>query len=153
MLIKVITYDQHVKEILTECQLDQSDIEKTTHITLLGYYTEEILIGTVALEIYNHHALLRSLAVTKTKQGHGVGHALVKAAEAYALTHNIQQLYLLTITAATFFEQLGYIKLPRTEHQKPLRLPVNLLLYAPLLRLLCIVYSHTLNVCCNEKEL
>lgn len=118
MLIKVITYDQHVKEILTECQLDQSDIEKTTHITLLGYYTEEILIGTVALEIYNHHALLRSLAVTKTKQGHGVGHALVKAAEAYALTHNIQQLYLLTITAVTFFEQLGYIKLPRTEAPK-----------------------------------
>lgn len=63
--------------------------------------------GVVGLEVYGKVALLRSLAVSATSRGNGYGKDLVARAERYAQSLGVTEIYLLTTTAATFFEQLG----------------------------------------------
>jgi len=52
--------------------------------------------------------LLRSLAVDASVRGRGCARALVAAAERYARGRGVRRIYLLTTTAAKFFERLGY---------------------------------------------
>jgi amino-acid N-acetyltransferase len=71
--------------------------------------------GLVGVEIYGADALLRSLAVAETARTRGVGSALVKHAEGYAVSRHVNAIYLLTTTAETFFEQRGYRRVDRTQ--------------------------------------
>ena len=66
------------------------------------------LLGCAALELYDQAALLRSVAVTATQRGYGVGQALTAAALGLARQHGIQQVYLLTETAPDFFVRFGF---------------------------------------------
>lgn len=66
------------------------------------------LFGCIGLEMYGENGLLRSLVVERSKQKIGLGQQLVSALEKYAHKNNIQRLYLLTTTAAKFFEKCGY---------------------------------------------
>ena len=61
------------------------------------------IIGCVALEPYGNAALLRSLAVTLSRRGHGVGQHLTLAALDLARQRRLAAVYLLTTTAADFF--------------------------------------------------
>ena len=65
-------------------------------------------IGVVGLEVYGSNALLRSLAVEPQHRSRGLGAGLVDAIESEARRRGVTALYLLTTTAATFFERLGY---------------------------------------------
>jgi amino-acid N-acetyltransferase len=69
--------------------------------------------GVVGLEIYDKVALLRSLAVSADSRRNGYGKALVAQAERYARSRGVTGIYLLTTTAAEFFERLGYKKTDR----------------------------------------
>ena len=51
---------------------------------------------------------MRSLVVSRAARGSGVGAALVAALEAACWDRGIQELWLLTIDADSFFEKLGY---------------------------------------------
>ena len=64
--------------------------------------------GVVGLEVYDEVALLRSLAVSTKSRGNGYGKELVSHAEGYAQSLGVKAVYLLTTTAADFFQQLGY---------------------------------------------
>ncbi len=66
------------------------------------------LIGCVGLEVYENHALLRSLAVHPNFQRKGIGKRLVGRITEYAKVRGIDQLYLLTETAQGFFRDLGF---------------------------------------------
>lgn len=72
-----------------------------------------IVVGAAAIERYGSDALLRSVVVDPGLRRTGVGHALVAAAEALAAGLGIRDLYLLTETAAEWFERLGYAVLDR----------------------------------------
>jgi len=71
--------------------------------------------GLVGLEICGDDALLRSLAVSESDRGRGLGSALVRRAEDYAAARRVKQIYLLTTTAEDFFSRLGYSRMDRTE--------------------------------------
>ncbi len=86
-----------------------------------GYGSAERLSGVVGLEIYGRIARLRSLAVDRSSRGLGVGKALVSAAEAYAESRQVRELYLLTTGAERFFERLGYQRLEREAAPEPIR--------------------------------
>jgi amino-acid N-acetyltransferase len=74
------------------------------------------IIGCVALERYGSLALLRSLAVTSSRRGHGVGQQLVVAALDLARQHRVAAVYLLTTTAADFFtSHFGFRPIGRAE--------------------------------------
>jgi amino-acid N-acetyltransferase len=75
----------------------------------------------VGLEIYATDALLRSLVVVPDARTQGVGSAMVRHAENYAAARQVQGLYLLTTTAESFFERLGYRRIDRTQAPPSIR--------------------------------
>jgi amino-acid N-acetyltransferase len=70
--------------------------------------------GLVGLEIFGPDALLRSLIVAASARNQGHGAALVKHAEDHAAAKGVRAIYLLTMTAETFFERRGYRRVERT---------------------------------------
>ena len=68
----------------------------------------EVCVGVVGLEVHGSHALLRSLAVERRHRSRGLGARLVHAIETEARARGVAALYLLTTTATTFFERVGY---------------------------------------------
>jgi len=71
------------------------------------------LAGAVGLEIYGGDALLRSLVVAPSQRGSGTGRALVREIGALARDRGVARLYLLTTTAAEFFERVGFVRTGR----------------------------------------
>ena len=69
--------------------------------------------GLVGLELFGHVALLRSLVVSPDTRSSGMGTALVRYAESYALSQGARTLFLLTTTAEGFFARLGYLHATR----------------------------------------
>ena len=69
--------------------------------------------GVVGLEPIGRVALLRSLAVHPSTQEQGYGSALVQAAETQGRSQGVETLYLLTTTAASFFQKRGYDSISR----------------------------------------
>jgi amino-acid N-acetyltransferase len=66
------------------------------------------IVGAAALETYGPAALLRSVVVRPSSQGAGVGRALVSSIESMARGLGVDELFLLTETAADWFTRLGY---------------------------------------------
>lgn len=73
----------------------------------------ETLVGVAGMERYGDVALLRSLAVSAPHRGEGVGARLTDAVEQHARREGVRELYLLTTTAAGYFEQRGYRRIER----------------------------------------
>src|SRR5215470_13054434 len=73
----------------------------------------EHIVGTIGLEVYDDLALLRSLAVTPSRQHTGLGRALTGTALAYLMTRQFRAVYLLTTTAEAFFARHGFCLVAR----------------------------------------
>jgi amino-acid N-acetyltransferase len=71
------------------------------------------IVGTAGLEVYGNVALLRSVAVAPPQRRHGLGRRLVAAALGAARQRGVAQVALLTTTAASFFEHLGFRPITR----------------------------------------
>ena len=69
--------------------------------------------GLVGLELFGEVALLRSLAVSSTARGSGMGSALLEHAERHARSTGVNSMYLLTTTAEEFFARRGYSRTAR----------------------------------------
>jgi len=68
----------------------------------------DAVVGVAAAEQYGDVALLRSVAVAASERGHGLGLALTSDRIAHARQRGARAVYLLTTTAADFFERLGF---------------------------------------------
>ena len=79
------------------------------------------IAGLVGLEVHGGHGLLRSLVVAAPAQGWGLGKTLVRAVEARARARQIDRLFLLTTTAAGYFEARGYVRVERQALPGPIR--------------------------------
>ncbi|QNF32918.1 GNAT family N-acetyltransferase [Adhaeribacter swui] len=75
---------------------------------------QETLLGSCGLELYGTLALLRSLAVALHHQDQGLGAALLQATLDLAKTRGIKGVYLITNTAANFFEKRGFAPVERS---------------------------------------
>lgn len=96
-----------IQGLLKSCDLPYTDIEK--HIDNFVFIDDgNRLIGCVGLEVYGDFALLRSLAVDKEYQNQGWGKNLTKQILQYAQARHVKELYLLTTTAESFFQKLGF---------------------------------------------
>ena len=97
-----------IKQLLAGCDLLHEDItpELLEHF-LLGWDGAR-LVSVVGLEIKNHSALLRSLAVDAAYRNRRIAAGLVKKIEDYAKSLNVDRLYLLTLTAEAFFRKCDY---------------------------------------------
>lgn len=70
--------------------------------------------GYAGLECYGAEALLRSVVVIDTHRGMGLGRAISEAALRKAATCDARRVWLLTNTAADFFEKLGFTPCDRS---------------------------------------
>ncbi|MCU0569318.1 MAG: arsenic resistance N-acetyltransferase ArsN2 [Oculatellaceae cyanobacterium Prado106] len=65
-------------------------------------------VGIAGIEVYPPYGLLRSIVVAEAFRGQGYGHKLCQQILAQAKSLGIEELYLLTNTAADFFERIGF---------------------------------------------
>ena len=112
--MRPIEFESSVQGLLSSCHLPTGDLSSSSKVLLFGHSFERALTGVVGLELYGSDALLRSLAVTESQRGSGLGAALVSHAEKQAVARGAQAVYLLTTTASEFFERLGYSHTPRS---------------------------------------
>ncbi len=77
--------------------------------------------GIIGLETHGQYGLLRSLVVSSASQSKGAGTALVKHVEALACDLQLQEIYLLTETAESFFAKSGYEICARGDVAEPIK--------------------------------
>lgn len=77
--------------------------------------TAGTVVATAALEACGNHALLRSVAVSEAWRMRGLGRALVEQVVAQATVRGIDGLYLLTMTAETYFPRFGFSRVERAD--------------------------------------
>ena len=71
------------------------------------------VVAMAGMEIYGPDALLRSVAVDAAHRNQGLGHAVVDERLAWATAKGLKDVYLLTNTAADFFEDYGFESIDR----------------------------------------
>jgi amino-acid N-acetyltransferase len=98
---------QGVIELLLRCELPLNGARDH-----LADYTVAVdaegIVGVVGLEIYGTAALLRSVAVEPGRQNHGIGTLLLRHILDEAAHKGIDQIALLTTSAARFFVRFGF---------------------------------------------
>ena len=102
-----------IRQLLTLCGLPHEDLtpEHLSHFWVMK--EKGGIVGTVGLEIHGRSALLRSLAVDPCFRKRGFAQQLTEKAEGYATSLKIEELYLLTVTAESFFLKRGGQKIER----------------------------------------
>ncbi len=101
-----------INEILSDNNLRNDDLDlKNMHIYKLIHKKE--IIGTGTLEKRGDYALLRSVAIKENYKNKGLGKFFCNELLKISKEKNIKALYLLTTTAASFFESLGFIECQR----------------------------------------
>ncbi len=108
MKITAIKDISEVELLLRGCSLPNSDLQENYQVQLFGVYHNAQLIACVGVELYDNSALLRSLAVIPEYRKEGIGKKLSEYAEKYCKQNSVNKIYLLTETADTYFEKLGY---------------------------------------------
>ncbi len=108
-----------IRAMLEASGLPIDDIE--AHIPSFLLAKRDRMIGTVALEYAGSAALLRSLCVLPEYRGEAVGTRLLTAIEAEASSRGVRALYLLTTSAAAFFERHGFSPTARSLAPSSLR--------------------------------
>ena len=114
-MIRTIPVDDTARALLREAGLPVDDLVAPVGVQLSGVFDGDALVGVVGLERAGDDALLRSLAIAPDRRGTGLARALVASAEREAATQGVRCLYLLTTTAAEFFERLGYRRIARSD--------------------------------------
>jgi amino-acid N-acetyltransferase len=102
-----------VRRLLAAAQLPVADLSAAHLAHFFGCGPQDHPQGVGGVELHGSDALLRSLAVDDKRRGRGCGKALVAALEHHAREQGARHVYLLTTSAARFFEGLGYRMLAR----------------------------------------
>jgi amino-acid N-acetyltransferase len=105
---------EKIYALLTENHLPTDGLSEHVHSLLVASH-EDAIVGSAGLEVYGKAALLRSVAVAPERQGEGLGHKLTEAALVFAKQQGIEEIYLLTETAAAFFPRFGFVPSTRAE--------------------------------------
>lgn len=104
----------HVLKLLQACELPTADLDEDKLAGFLACGDPENPDGVIGLEVHSSCGLLRSLAVSLQSRNSGNGRVLVDALEHLASSNGIETLYLLTTTAESFFQNLGYRTVERS---------------------------------------
>ena len=101
--------EKEIVKLLSQAKLPAQDLtlEKLKHF-LVAKGKEGSVIGAIGVELYQDVGLLRSLVVHPSYRGKGLGKRLTREVESFAQQKRVKTLFLLTTTAAEFFQKLGY---------------------------------------------
>jgi amino-acid N-acetyltransferase len=101
-----------VLALLQQCGLPEAGLGRYLATTVVARAHGRI-IGSAALELYGPAALLRSVAAAPEWRSRGLGRRLVQAALDLAQQRGVARVYLLTETAASYFQRFGFRIIPR----------------------------------------
>jgi amino-acid N-acetyltransferase len=104
---------ERIVDLLLESGLPVDDLAPGCDVQFLVAEEGNVLAGCAGIELAGRHALLRSVAVRTSYRGYGLGNRLVEAAEQLCRQRNVSDMYLLTLTAASYFARRGYSHLER----------------------------------------
>jgi N-acetylglutamate synthase-like GNAT family acetyltransferase len=98
---------------LKNSKLPIEDIEAPGRLFWRFETVDNVSVGFGGLELYAGDALLRSIVALPPVRGKGFGSAIVAALEAEAELRSCRSLWLISTSAAEFFDRLGYVKCDR----------------------------------------
>lgn len=114
-MYSIATTDQNeienIHHLLKENKLPHNDIGP--HVEFYLIKSKAVTAGVVGVEIYTPYALLRSLAIADPYKKKGLGKRLTVFMLDYLAVIGIIDVFLLTTTAAKFFEKIGFKKIDR----------------------------------------
>lgn len=116
--------------LLEECGLPPDGLGDHLSSTIVAR-REGRVVGSAALELFERTALLRSVAVRRDLRGAGLGGRLTAAALNLALELGVEEAYLLTETADSFFPRFGFRWVPRSEVPEDVRRSVEFISACP----------------------
>lgn len=99
--------------LLAACHLPTDDLNVAGINNFVVATSENTLVGVCGLEVFGIVGLPRSLAVEPEWRGRGIGERLVSENERRARDAGVGVLYLLTTTAQTYLQRLGYENVQR----------------------------------------
>lgn len=102
-----------IRHLLAASDLPDEDLTPSHLEHFFVAHDGNTFVGVVGAELYGDAGLLRSLAVAPAHRRDGVGARLTNAIEQYARRTGVSALYLLTTTAAEYFERHGYQQIER----------------------------------------
>ena len=118
-----------MRAALCEAGLPLEDLQRATHLYALRE-TDETL-GWAALEVHETSALLRSVVVPETCRRSGVGSKLVREVLQAARDAGVEQVWLLSETAVSFFEKLGFSRTERINAPRSIQATSEFLTVCP----------------------
>jgi N-acetylglutamate synthase-like GNAT family acetyltransferase len=104
---------QDVKTLLSACDLPVDGLEQQFAGSYCVAQHHEEMVGVGGVEVYNPYGLLRSVAVCPAWQRKSVGEAVIKDRLAWAKSRGLSAVFLLTTTAAEYFERFGFRPIDR----------------------------------------
>lgn len=114
--------DWHAMRWLLEYdQLPTDDLSALDMSRFLVVRDAKGTLGAVGVELHGNAALLRSLVVAEAGRRQGVGRLLTNAAEEVVHVKGAKTIYLLTLSAVSFFESLGCLPLERTQAREAIQ--------------------------------
>jgi amino-acid N-acetyltransferase len=97
-----------VVRLLERASLPTADLTDVDMRSFFYAGSSSAPIGIIGVQLYDTHALLRSLVVSDEHRARGLGSALVVRAEQHARERGVRTMSLLTTTAERFFLSRGY---------------------------------------------
>lgn len=105
-------------ELLRACALPD-DIDEQFPVAYVVAREGDAIVGCAGLEVHGRSGLLRSVAVRASRQGAGIGRALVE--ERLTSARGLERVYLLTTTTADWFRKLGFVDTARADAPPAIR--------------------------------
>ncbi len=97
-----------VVRLLEAGSLSSDDLTPDDMDSFLGIVKEDALAAVGGLQLFGSEALMRSVVTDPDSRGRGYARRIARQLESDARRRGVRAIYLLTETAATFFESLGY---------------------------------------------
>jgi N-acetylglutamate synthase and related acetyltransferases len=104
-----------ISELLQNAKLPLDGVAEALDNFILAEGNGIHVVGAAGLEVYGRFALLRSVVVAAGWQGYGVGRALTGEIISRARARNIDDVFLLTTTAESFFPSFGFVRIDRAD--------------------------------------
>lgn len=104
-----------VEALLTASALPLAGVREALPTFIVAEDLSGTIVGVAGLEVYDQHALLRSVAVAEEWRSHRLGRALVERMIAEANARGLQSIHLLTTTADRYFPSFGFERITRDQ--------------------------------------